>query len=85
MLVKEGVEGVEVRGFLVVHVCHEGPEVRVSADEGWCLRGVDEGSGELAGLVHTELVKQTCKYIGQAPFFFLFVMGLPKGRSYCGR
>lgn len=55
MLVNEVVECAEVAGFLVEHVGHEGAEVRVSADEGACLRGVDEGGGKFAGLVDAEL------------------------------
>lgn len=55
VLVQEGVEGVEVGGFLIVHVGHEGAEMRVAADEGGSLGCVDEGGGELAGLVHAEL------------------------------
>lgn len=55
MLVNQLVEGLEVVGFLVVHVFHEWAEVRVLADEDGSLRGVDEGSGEFAGLVYAEL------------------------------
>lgn len=55
MAVDELVEGLEVVGFLVVHVGHQGPEVRMAADDGGCLRSVDKGCGELAGLVDTKL------------------------------
>lgn len=54
--VEEAVEGLEVLGFLVIHVRHERPEVRVAADKGRRLGCVDEGGGELAGLVDAELV-----------------------------
>lgn len=55
MLRDEVVEGVEVAEFLVVHVLHEGAEVRVRADYWRGLGGVDEDGGEFAGLVYTEL------------------------------
>lgn len=54
VLVDEGVEGVEVRGLLVVHVLHERAEVRVGADDRGRLRGVDERGGEFASLVDAE-------------------------------
>lgn len=52
------VEGGEVPGFLVVHVLHEGTQVRVGFDDGGGLRGVDQGGGEFAGLVDAELGQQ---------------------------
>lgn len=55
MLCDEGVEGVEMGGFLVVHVLHEGPEVRVAAQDGWCLGRVDKSGCELACLVDSKL------------------------------
>lgn len=42
-------------GLLVVHVGHQGAEVRVLADDDGALGGVDEGCGEFAGLVDSEL------------------------------
>lgn len=45
MFGKEGVEGGEVAGFLVIHVFHEGAEVGVGAGDWGCLGGVDEGCG----------------------------------------
>ena len=55
MFSEEGVEGGEVAGFLVVHVFHEGAEVRVGGHEGGRLGSVDEGGGEFAGVVDAEL------------------------------
>ena len=55
MLGKQLVEGVEMPGFLVVHVPHELAEVRFAADDGGRLSGVDERGGEFAGLVDAEL------------------------------
>lgn len=55
VLVDEAVEGLEVLGFLVVHVGHEGAEVRVLAEDGGCLGCVDADGGEFAGLVDAEL------------------------------
>lgn len=55
VLVDEVVEGGEMGGLLVVHVGHEGAEVRVLAGDDGGLGGVDEGCGELAGLVDSEL------------------------------
>lgn len=49
------VEEREMPDFLVVHVPHDGAEVWVGADHGRRLRFVDEGCGELAGLVDAEL------------------------------
>ena len=54
MFGEEGVERGEVSGFLVVHVFHEGAEVWVGGDEGWSLGGVDEGSGEFAGVINAK-------------------------------
>lgn len=54
VLGEQGVEGLEVAGLLVVHVLHEGPEVGVAGDDGGCLGCVDEGGGELAGLVDAQ-------------------------------
>lgn len=42
-------------GLLVVHVSHQGAEMRVLADDDGALSGVDEGCGEFAGLVDSEL------------------------------
>lgn len=42
-------------GFLVVHVSHEGAEVRMLADDDGGLGGVDERCGEFAGLVDSKL------------------------------
>lgn len=42
-------------GFLVVHVSHEGAEVRMLADDDGGLGGVDECCGEFAGLVDSKL------------------------------
>ncbi len=55
VLVDQCVEGFKVVGFLVVHVLHQRAELRVLSDEGGCLRRVDEGRGELACLVDSEL------------------------------
>ena len=41
VLGEEGVEGVEVAGFLVVHVLHQRSEMRVGFGEGWRLCGVN--------------------------------------------
>lgn len=51
MLANEMVEGSEVAGFLLVHVGHEGSEVRVSFHNRGGLGFVYEGGCELAGLV----------------------------------
>lgn len=48
------VEGGEVAGFLRVHVLHQLAEVRVRAEQGRGLVGVDQGGGELARLVDPE-------------------------------
>jgi hypothetical protein len=39
------VESVEVTLLLVIHVLHEGTEVRVAGDDGGYLRGVDACRG----------------------------------------
>lgn len=38
-------------GFLVVHVFHQRSEVRMRGHDRRRLRGIDEGCGQLAGLV----------------------------------
>jgi hypothetical protein len=50
--------------FLAVHVRHERSEMRVLADEGWCLCRVDQGSSEFAGLVDAELLAQNMLVCG---------------------
>lgn len=57
VLMDQGVEGVKMVRLLVVHVLHQWAEVRMLSDEGRCLRGVDEGGGELACLVDPELLR----------------------------
>lgn len=54
MLAQDGVEVCVVAGFLVVHVLHEGPEVRVCPHDDGVLGGVDEDGGEFAGLVYAQ-------------------------------
>ena len=54
MLREDRVEVLEVADFLVMHVLHEALEVRVGAEKGRCLRGVDEDGGQLAGLVDAQ-------------------------------
>lgn len=41
MLGEEGVEGLEMPGFLVVHVLHQGAEVGFAGDDEGGLRRVD--------------------------------------------
>lgn len=55
MAVNKRIEGVEVCGFLVVHVCHQRPQMGVLADQRWGLPFVDERCGELASLVYAKL------------------------------
>ena len=59
MACKKRVECREMPRFLVVHVFHEGSEMRVGFHEGRCLRSIDKGSSKFAGLVYTELVVTT--------------------------
>lgn len=68
MLRQHGVESFEVAFFLVVHVLHEGSKVRVFRDEQGSLRGIDEGGGKLAGLVHAELHSRHLLVFGKIPF-----------------
>ena len=55
MFVYEGVESIEVTGFLVVHVFHQRSEVRMLADDGWCLGRIDESGCEFTCLIYAEL------------------------------
>lgn len=54
MFGKKFIEGLEVAGFLIVHVFHQWAEVRVSFDNGRRLGRVDQGSCKLPGLVDTQ-------------------------------
>lgn len=46
--------------LLVVHVSHQGAEMRVLADDEGVLGGIDESCGEFAGLVDSELERRWC-------------------------
>lgn len=48
------VEVLEVAGFLVVHVFHQRPEVRIGLVDRWGLGCIDESGGQLSGVVDTE-------------------------------
>ena len=55
MTCKEGVEGGKVTSFLIVHVLHQGAQVRVGFHYGGSLRGIYKSGSKLTGLVDTEL------------------------------
>lgn len=72
MLRDQLVEGGEVARLLVVHVLHEWPQMGVGAHDRRRLRFVDEGCGQLAGLVDAEgAVQELALLLGQD------VSGLP--------
>lgn len=52
MFGKELIEELEVACFLVVHVPHQGHELRIGANHWWDLGIVDEDCGEFAGLIY---------------------------------
>ena len=56
MLGKEAVEGGKVAGFLGMHVFQKGPEGWMGSGKGWGLVRIDQGCGELAGLIDAKLV-----------------------------
>jgi len=54
MFCDQVIECLKMSCFLVVHVFHQGSEVRVGADDLGCLSGVDQRGGQLASLIDTE-------------------------------
>jgi hypothetical protein len=55
MFRNELIECLEMPGFLIVHVLHKGSEVRVLANKDRILGGIDQDSGQFAGLVDAKL------------------------------
>lgn len=62
MFGEEVIECVEVTGLLVVHMFHQGPQVRVRFCKDWSLRGVDESRGEFSGLVDSKLRETSVRF-----------------------
>lgn len=48
------IEGGEVTGFLIIHMRHQGTQMRMCICDWRGLRGVDQGCCELAGLVDAQ-------------------------------
>ena len=72
MVSEHVVEGGEMARFLSVHVLHQRAEVRVRAEDGRGLVGVDQGCGELACLVHSEgAVEEVALFAGEGTSSFL--------------
>lgn len=60
-----------MRRLLVVHVLHERTQRGVPRDERRGLAGVDEGGGELAGLVDAQGGGEELALLGSEGFFTL--------------
>jgi len=55
MFRNELIESLEMSSFLIVHVLHEGSEVRVLANDYRILGGIDQDGGQFACLIDPKL------------------------------